>query len=326
MKSLIVTMVLAAASLLIANDAAWAVEIPKSQLAIDLVEVPDVWYEVPIQGGGTQIVHSGQFPQDNFGQTVKVYMSFKNKSSVTLTNVQWRIYKSTGPGQFDSGVQTISSLAPSGGGYSDVYVNWKLAEGSHRFVGVIDPNNQIAESPEMRRNNSRNLDVTVGPLMSWRDIDPREAGAPGTLAVNMQDSNGCRGNFTPDTYGLRVDLFAPYPLPIPFPGCSMKPEFYKGAQLKNGWQIQRGDLKEASGNYPGPPPSTWGWVMSPTVGSDSLYGQAFISIPSRSTPCTGSSPCWSAISVRLTIQIKGPAATNPFPPPVTKPTPLKIQP
>lgn len=266
---------------------------------------------------------TGEIPSENLGVIIRLYLTFKWTSPGPLKNLQWRIYKASGPGQFDSGVQTISSVE-SYNGSSSVNVIWTPVEGSHRFVGVIDPNNQIPESPDMRANNSKTLDVTIGTRMRRQAIDPKEAGAPGTLAVNMQDSNGCKGKFTPDSGSVVVELIAPYPLPIPFPGCSMKPEFYKGVQLKNGWHMQESDLKESFPGVPSPP-NAWSWLKSPAIAGDSPYGQALLSLPSRSTACTSSYDCWTSVSARLTMHIKGPAATNPYRPTISETTVPKPQ-
>jgi hypothetical protein len=280
-----------------------------SGVASETIQVSDFYYKALHPDGSGGVFHSGNFQTVNFGQPITFYIHLKNTGPVLLKNVQWRMYKVSGPGQFDSGVHTFPDLFPAPEGFP-VEVGWHLQEGSHRFVAVIDPNNQIAETAEMRRNNSVNLDLTVGPLMILRQLDPGEAGAPGTIALNMQDSNGCTAKVVLDAVGVNAQLFAPYPLPIPFPGCSMKPEFYKGMQLKNGWHSQAVILEDVTGLSPPLPGSWWGWLMKPN--DHSLYGQAFVSIPGRSSPCTSTSPCQGAVSVRLGITIQGPAITKPF--------------
>ncbi len=280
---------------------------PVTNAGSEKIEVGDVSYELRLSGG-SQLLHSGTFPDLNFGQRITIFVALRNTGTTTLSNVQWKVYETSGSAPFDSGVQTLPTLAPSGSGYTLGKVSWKLVEGSHRFVAVIDPNNKIPEAAESRLNNSRILDLTVGPQMQSLQLDPKAAGAPGSVVTNMQDSNGCKANVTLRSASLVIDLYAPNPLPIPFAGCSMKPEFYKGAQLNNGWQVSGVQLKEATNHFPPPPTSMWGWLKK--LGGDSLYGQTFLSLPSRSTSCSAGEFCGTSISTELMITIQGRAASS----------------
>lgn len=300
---------------LLCPGVARAQRIPTPQGNFDLVEVvkfnvvATVYYPATNQIQPGVLVTGGTID----AQSTKVYLGIRNKSGSTLTNLEWRIHKASGgPGSLDSGVQTLASIASSQTSWVQVNVPWAATEGSYQLMGVVDPNRKIGESESMRANNAKVINLTVGPKMAVQAVDAAQAGAPQNVSLNVE-AGLCQGDVSVTTAGrgLKLSLRAPYPVPIPFPGCVMRPEFYKGSQLRHGWTIIGVDLPDAIGNYPPPPPSTYAWITRPS--GTALQGQVSLSLPSRSTPCSSSSPCLILVSRYVQLRIRGPAEQSPYP-------------
>jgi hypothetical protein len=145
------------------------------------------------------------------------------------------------------------------------------------------------------------------PKLETRAVDPSQAGAPKNVALNV-DTGSCKGSgFIVGDNQLLFSLNAPDPMPIPFTGCSMKPEFYKDAQLHNGWRIVTAQYDDALVNYAPPPSSSYGWIKQPS--GISLYGQVFLSLPACKAK---SDPCWKTLARTVSITIQGPGDKNPY--------------
>lgn len=313
MTGVVVTALLACVASLPGLAVAGAPHIPTPQGNVDAVEVVKLYLVATVYYPATNQIQSGVIVTGGTidAQSVTVYLGIKNKTASALTNVEWRIYKAAGgPGQLDSGIKTIASVPASETAWIQVNVPWQATEGSYQVVGVVDPNGKIGETSSMRANNARTMSLTVGPKMTGGTVDPAEAGAPQNVSLNV-DAGPCQGNVSMMGSALTLRLSAPYPMPIPFPGCMMKPEFYKAARLVNGWVVLRTDFPDAIGNYPPPPPSTYSVISTPS--GTSLQGQVSLSIPSRSTPCSASAPCLNLVSRRLVIYIRGPEGKSPYP-------------
>ena len=292
-----------------------AQRIPTPQGNFDVVEVVRFFIVATVYYPATNQIQPGVLVTTGTidAQNTKVHLGIRNKASSPLTNVEWRIHRASGgPAPLDSGVQTLASLAPSQTAWVEVNVPWQATEGSYQLVGTVDPNAKIGESPSMRANNAKVINLTVGPKMAVQGVDPVKAGAPQNVSLNVE-AGLCQGDVSvaSPAAGLKLSLRAPYPMPIPFPGCTMRPQFYTGSQLRHGWTIFGVDFSDAIGNYPPPPPSTYAWIASPS--GTALQGQVSLSIPSRSTECSAGSPCLSMVSRYVKIRIRGPAEQSPYP-------------
>lgn len=144
------------------------------------------------------------------------------------------------------------------------------------------------------------------PKMETRALDPNQAGAPKNVSLNV-GAGSCKGNVVAITDQLIFTLQAPDPITFPFPGCSMKPEFYKGVQLQNGWEVVGAQYDDALIKYTPPPSSSYGWIKRPS--GNSLYGQVWLVLPA----CKGQNdPCWKVLSRTVSITIRGPADKDPY--------------
>jgi hypothetical protein len=144
------------------------------------------------------------------------------------------------------------------------------------------------------------------PKLETQVVDPSHAGAPKNVALNV-DAGSCKGSgFIVGDNQLLFSLNAPEPMPIPFTGCSMRPEFYKNSQLQNGWRIVTAQYDDALVNYAPPPSSSYGWIKQPS--GISLYGQVFLSLPACKAK---SDPCWKTLVRTVSITIQGPADKSP---------------
>ncbi len=143
--------------------------------------------------------------------------------------------------------------------------------------------------------------------MEARTVDPNQAGAPKNVSLNIDTRSSCKGDLIVIADQLIFTLQAPDPMAFPFPGCSMKPEFYKGAQLQNGWRIVTGQYDDALVKYTPPPASSYGWIQQPS--GTSLYGQVVLSLPACKAK---NDPCWKALSRTVSVTIQGPADKNPY--------------
>jgi hypothetical protein len=310
---LTVVVVGAVLAVTVAPGAARAPHIAAPQDNVDVIEVVRFFLEVTVYYSTTNQFQSGVLVTGGTidAQHTKVYLGFRNKSGAVLNNVEWRIHRvSGGPAPLDSGVQTLPSLAPSQTSWVQVNVPWEATQGSYQLVGAVDPNRKIRESESMRRNNAKAIGLTVGPKMAARLVDATQAGAPQNVSLNVEPGP-CEGKVAATSSGLRLSLDAPYPVPIPFPGCVMRPIFYKGARLRHGWTIIRVEVPDAIGNYPPPPSSTYALIAAPS--GTALQGQIMLSIPSRSQPCSASNPCLGLVSREVRITIRGPAEQSPYP-------------
>jgi hypothetical protein len=146
----------------------------------------------------------------------------------------------------------------------------------------------------------------TAPKIETRGVDPNQAGAPKNVSLNM-DAGACKGNVIAIADQLIFTLQAPVPMTFPFPGCNMKPEFYKGVQLQNGWQVVNAQYDDALAKYTPPPSSSYGWTKKPS--GNSPYGQVLLSLPACAKQ---NDPCWKALSRTVAITIRGPADKYPY--------------
>jgi hypothetical protein len=295
---------------LLCPGVARAQRIPTPQGNFDVLEVVRFYLVATMYYSTTNQFQSGVIVTGGtiHAQSTRVYLGIQNKSGATLTNVEWRIHRASGgPAPLDSGVQSLASIAPSQTSWVQVNVPWQATGGSYQLVGTVDPNGKIGESESMRANNAKVINLTVDTITS---VDPAQAGAPQNVSLNVE-AGLCQGDVSVTPSGLKLSLRAPYPVPIPFPGCVMRPEFYKGSQLRHGWTIIGLDFPDAIGNYPPPPASTYAWITRPS--GTALRGQVSLSLPSRSAPCSSGSPCLILVSRYVQIRIRGPAEHSPYP-------------
>jgi len=144
------------------------------------------------------------------------------------------------------------------------------------------------------------------PRMETRAIDPNQAGAEKNVSLNV-GAGSCKGNVVAIADQLIFTLQAPDPMRFPFSGCSMKPEFYKGMPLQNGWQVVNSQYDDALIKYTPPPSSSYGWINKPS--GSSPYGQVFLALPACKRQ---NDPCWKVLSRTLSITIRGPADKDPY--------------
>lgn len=145
------------------------------------------------------------------------------------------------------------------------------------------------------------------PKLETRAVDPNQAGAPKNVSLNIDKGSSCKGDLIVIADQLIFTLQAPEPMTFPFPGCTMKPEFYKGAQLQNGWQVVNAQYDDALVKYTPPPSSSYGWIKKPL--GKSPYGQVLLGLPACAKQ---NGPCWKAVSRTVAITIHGPVDKDPF--------------
>jgi len=103
-------------------------------------------------------------------------------------------------------------------------------------------------------------------------------------------------------------------MPLPFPGCTLKVEFYQGVQLQHGWSVASvGYSMVQSSNA-----NEFAWVTQPS--GTSAQGAVTITMPS----CSGPYQCLSTIIVEVWINISGPQGTDPYPPQPVSRGPLTV--
>jgi GH25 family lysozyme M1 (1,4-beta-N-acetylmuramidase) len=172
---------------------------------------------------------------------------------------------------------------------------------------TVDPNQVGA-----RQNTSFTVS---GPCTGSISIDSQSSSlnveADWDLTAVMQNTT------TSDPAGLPVGTWI---LPN-YPGCTIKAEFYKGAQLQNGWSITGVTCGETN-NFS--PPPACAWTSKPS--GKSLQGGVSITVPQFSGKgCIDNRPCPAAdkfsqtvseaIIGHVVIGIRGPQGLNPYPPP-----------
>jgi hypothetical protein len=172
----------------------------------------------------------------------------------------------------------------------------------------------------MKRRNAILIPILVGiaagafsglgaaePKIDTRALDPKQAGAPKDVALNMDKGSSCKGDLIVIADQLMFTLQAPTQMTFPFPGCSMKPEFYKGTELQNGWQVVNAQYDDALVKYTPPPSGSYRWIQKPS--GNLPYGQVLLSMPACAKPAD---PCWKALSRTVSIAIRGPADQDPY--------------
>jgi hypothetical protein len=145
------------------------------------------------------------------------------------------------------------------------------------------------------------------PKTETRALDPNQAGAPKNVVLNMDKGSSCKGDLVVIADQLIFTLQAPDPMTFPFPGCSMKPEFYKGTQLQNSWQVVNAQYDDALVKYSPPPSGSYRWIQEPS--GNSPHRQVLLSMPACAKQ---TDPCWKVLSRTVSITIRGPADQGPY--------------
>jgi len=126
-------------------------------------------------------------PQPSQGQAVTVSMTVRNLCNTPLSNIAWRIVSApegsplgsgTWPGPVQPG-QAFTVTAP-----------WTAVAGQRVLEGQVDPANAIGESGDGRRNNSRQVSVSIAggalslsPDLSRKPPQAKEGVAPSQPSV-----------------------------------------------------------------------------------------------------------------------------------------------
>jgi hypothetical protein len=229
------------------------------------------------------------------GQRIKVKMRISNLGTSELRNVRWRMYKTSGPGQFDSGVQSVPAIGPAPHS-ATVEGEWLATLGSHRFIGLVDMPGEIVQA-----DNTLALDVTVGPRTISRQLIAQSVGGEEMFPINLDPPNRPPGCIEGKGYSSGNPEFS-----IrcgPGSGWRARPQIYKGAAtLKNGWVVS--DVKLRLPYWADSSYRLGEWITRPQ--GTSLFGELRLVIdpldPNRRSPVGG----------QVEVTIKGPENTNPF--------------
>lgn len=116
-------------------------------------------------------------PIASIGRTVRVTVTIKNTSKVTIANVEWRLTD----GQLLTKTGTVASIAP--GSTEKVTVDVPASTlGDRDVVFTIDPATKIEKVAKDRLNNEvRGKLIVVGTPSQWHDWAQKAAGKVGQL-------------------------------------------------------------------------------------------------------------------------------------------------
>ena len=228
-------------------------------------------------------------------QSVKVKMRISNLGTSELRNVRWRLYKTSGPGQFDSGVQSVPAIGPTPHS-ATVEGEWLATLGSHRFIGLVDMPGEIVQA-----NNTLVVDVTVGPRTITRQLIAQSVGGEEMFPINLDPPTRPPGCLEGKGYTAGKPEFSIRC--VVGSGWRARPQIYNGAPaLKNGWVVS--DVKLGRPYWADSSYRLAEWITRPQ--GTSLFGALRLVIdpldPNRRSPVGG----------QVEVTIRGPENMNPF--------------
>jgi len=243
--------------------------------------------------------------QPQAGQQVTVKFTVKNTGTGTVAKVPWSIHLATDNQTLGQGEKM--NLGP--GESFEVTAQWTPSAGQKLLQGYVDPTGQALKNTAPVSAQIKELSVTVAAAAS--------ASTPGTpvetetRVLEHLKAKNAGANFTANAVGAtpctienrggrNVTFTEEVELIL---GCQLLPggradfEVYSNFRLKNGWKVERVDVRKQSGGT-----ADWSWVSSaPAVGSDNPYAKFHL---------------WSNpngyVYVLPKITIKGPKNTDPY--------------
>ena len=247
---------------------------------------------------------------------VQLHFRVKNATPAPISNVEWQIRETSGPGSFDTGIMRTDPLGTTNGPgdvTQDLTARFSAqSPGTYQFTATLDPNRNLAETDNAVANNSvvMLLNVTFFPISI--NVDPNGFGALALLSsYELQDPSHCGAKIEVRAAQYELQLHSLQPgAAAP---CEAVFHLYKGANLRNGWTVSQASLIQVDpddGQTPIGPytvPARIDYEQRPAVGHAALESSVRAVLP-------GNNDNTGYAEFRFLVTAKGSYGTSAYPP------------